>query len=288
MIDVLRIPVSKESLRAMPRAERGLFLLLGYAANQINLMSKLVVFSSNRTPPEHTEQMLSGAQTQMLGRLTIGVLHETWELIRSRFLGTILGNRYTPHLDAGGRAALVNLKRSFGGSNILNRIRNNYSFHPPYDSDVDDAFERAAADNDWDGDWNWFFSHHNFNSFYFLSDVVILHGIMNAVGETDLVKAQKKIMVEVRQVSEDMIQFIMSLTAALWVKYFGSEMVGEVCANVADAPTALDVWIPFFVEIPSDESAGEDRPEDAAPASDEKLSTARLALASSRAPFVIG
>ena len=26
-------------------------------------------------------------------------------------------------------------------------------------------------------------------------------------------------------------------------------MTGEVCANVADAPGAFDVWIPFFVEI---------------------------------------
>jgi hypothetical protein len=152
MIDVLRIPVSKETLRTMPKTERALFLLLGYAANQINLLSKLVIFSSNKTPPDQTEQMLSGAQTQMLGRLTIGVLHETWELIHKRFLGSPLGKEYTPKLDAGGTVALEKLKKTFGGSNILNKIRSNYAFHHPYDSDIHKAFERAAADKNWDED----------------------------------------------------------------------------------------------------------------------------------------
>jgi hypothetical protein len=285
MIDVLRIPVPKETLRAIPKAERALFLLLGYAANQINLFSKLVIFSSNKTPLEQPEQSLSGVQTQMLARILIGVLHETWELIRKRFLGTRLGKEYTPRLDANGQAALEQLKKNFVGSNILNKIRGNYAFHHPYDNDVDDAFLRAAADSNFDGDWNWFFSRHNYNSFYFMSDVVILHGILNAVGETDLVAAQKKVMGEVQHVSEDMTQFIMALTAAMWMKHFGPEMTGEICAKVDNAPDALGVWIPFFLEIPSEEPVASNQaaaPTDAASA---KLSVARSALARSRARF---
>ena len=54
----------------------------------------------------------------------------------------------------------------------------------------------------------------------------------------------------VRSVSENMSQFIMALTAAFWLKHFGAEMTGEVAANITDAPSAFDVWIPFFMEIP--------------------------------------
>ena len=36
-----------------------------------------------------------------------------------------------------------------------------------------------------------------------------MHGISNTIGETDLIAAQKKIMGEVSQVSQDMTQFIM-------------------------------------------------------------------------------
>jgi hypothetical protein len=59
MITVMKIPVSKDRLRAMPEDERAL-LILGYVANQINLLSKLVIFSSNKTP-DGVEQALSGA-----------------------------------------------------------------------------------------------------------------------------------------------------------------------------------------------------------------------------------
>jgi hypothetical protein len=249
MITVLRIPVSKDLLRKMPEEERALLILLGYVANQINLLSKLVIFSSNRTP-DGVEQALSAAQTQMLARLVIGVLNEGWELIRKRFLRSSIGRDYRPRLDAGGGAALAELQKTFGGSNIINKIRSNYAFHHPYNSDVNAAFETAANDPAWDGEWNWFFSHSAYNSFYFPSDFIIMHGMLAAVGETDLIAAQEKIMAVVRSASENMAQFIMALTAAFWVRHFGSEMTGEVCAEITGAPGAFDVWIPFFMEIP--------------------------------------
>jgi hypothetical protein len=249
MITVVKIPVPKDRLRAMPEDERALLILLGYVANQINLLSKLVIFSSNKTP-DGVEQALCGAQTQMLARLVVGVLNEGWELISKRFLQSPIGRDYRPRLDAGGTAALDQLKKTFGGSNIINKIRTNYAFHHPYNSDVNAAFEAASNDAAWDADWNWFFSHSAYNSFYFLSDVVIMHGMLSAVGETDLIAAQDKLMAEVRSVSENMSQFIMALTAAFWAKHFGSEMTGKVCSIISDAPGAFDVWIPFFMEIP--------------------------------------
>lgn len=141
----------------MPTDERALLILLGYVANQTTLLSKLVIFSSNRTPAG-VEQALCGAQVHMLARLAIGVLNEGWELISKRFLGSPIGRDYRPRLDAVGAAALDQLQKDFGGSNIINKIRSNYAFHHPHDSDVNGAFEAAASDAAWDKDWNWFFS----------------------------------------------------------------------------------------------------------------------------------
>jgi hypothetical protein len=36
----------------------------------------------------------------------------------------------------------------------------------------------------------------------------------------------------------------------LAMKHFGSEMTGEVCAKIDDAPSAFEVWMPFFMEFP--------------------------------------
>ena len=249
MVTVLKVPVSKDRLRAMPEDERALLILLGYVANQISLLSKLVIFSSNKTP-DGVEHALCAAQTQMLARLAIGVLNEGWELISKRFLGSRIGRDYRPRLDAEGKAALDQLQKTFGGSNVINKIRTNYAFHHRYNSDVNGAFEVACNDAVSDADWNWYFSHSGYNSFYFLSDLVIMHGMLGIVGETDLIAAQDKIMIEVRSVSENMSQFIISLTSAFWTMYLGTEMTGEVCSIIADAPGAFDVWIPFFMEIP--------------------------------------
>src|ERR1700730_18492696 len=72
MIQVYRIPVPKERLRAMPKDERVLFLLLGYVANQLSMLQKLLTFATNRTPAEEVERHATGVQTQMLIRLTAG------------------------------------------------------------------------------------------------------------------------------------------------------------------------------------------------------------------------
>ena len=114
MITLMKIPVSKDRLRAMPEDERALLILLGYVANQINLLSKLVIFSSNKTP-DGVEQALSGAQTQMLARLVIGVLNEGWELISKRFLGSPIGRDYRPRLVTVAKPRLTSCKRPLAG-----------------------------------------------------------------------------------------------------------------------------------------------------------------------------
>ena len=100
----------KDRLRAMPKEERALLFLLGYAANQITLFSKLVIFSSNKTPDNPVEEHLSNAQTQILARVAIGVLAEAWELIHKRFLGTRIGKEFAPKLNPAGRKALAEKK----------------------------------------------------------------------------------------------------------------------------------------------------------------------------------
>lgn len=235
----------------MAPAERSLFILLGYAANQLNLFSKLTLFSLNNTTDREPENFLSGAQSQMLLRMAVGVVHEAWvKIITARVMKTALGKEYIPRLDQGGADALDALKKLFGGSGVIASIRNNYAFHHPYDADVETAFERAAADAQWNDEWNWFFSQSNFNSFYFVSDIIMINGIMKEIGETNVFSAQERLMSEVRTAMNGMTTLIMALTTAMWRKHFGDELEAEVCANVSGAPGVFEFALPFFVEVP--------------------------------------
>lgn len=249
MIDVYRIPVPKERLWAMPKDERVLFLLLGYVANQLSMLQKLLTYSTNRTPTDEIEQHASGAQTQMLVRLTVGVLNEAWELVRTRFIETPMARDYLSRFDPPGQAAFSSLKQQFGGSNLLNKVRKNYAFHYPRSDDVDHAFKVICDNPDFDGLLNLYFSHHGFNSLYLLSDLVFVQGIAEQVGEPDLAATYKKLLGELSKASINLIEFTKAFTAAAWLKHFGQEMLAKDKVVVSGAPQVDDVWLPFFVEV---------------------------------------
>jgi len=254
MIRVVQIPLPKDQLRAVSKEERSLFLLLGYAANQITMLQKLMIFSSNKTPSETVEQPISGAQTQMLVRLLVGALHEAWLLIQKRFLGVPLGREYQDRLNHTGREALDGLKKYFGTSNILNTLRNNYAYHHPYDEDIDDAFIVAFGDDQSDDYWSLYLSESSINSFHFASDVVIVHGMMNATKATDLLAAQERITRDASLVAKLLTEFILDFSAAFVAKHFSvgntqCEILGREQASVKTAPSLLEFWLPFYFEL---------------------------------------
>jgi hypothetical protein len=250
MIKVYRIPVPKDRLRAMPKDERVLLLLLGYAANQLSMLQKFLNFATNRTPEAEFEQHMTGSQTQMLVRLLVGSLNEAWLLISTRFLQQPFAKEYLAKIDADGLDALGALKRQFGGSNLLNAVRNNYAFHYPRTDEAEAAFDAACNNPDLDDCWNLYFSHHGFNSSFFLSDLIFIHGISGKVAGATLETAQQELMREASGASSNLIEFAKAFFAAAWLRRFGTEIVAKDVMTVNDAPDVDQVWLPFFVEVP--------------------------------------
>ena len=185
----------------------------------------------------------------MLVRLTVGALNEPWELVRTRCIETTMAKDYLNLLDASGQEAFAGLKRQFGESNLLNKIRKNYAFHYPRSDDVEKAFESICNDPELGGLLNLYFSAHGFNSLFLLSDLVFIQGIAEKSEEPDLEAAQKKLMGEVSRASSNLIEFARAFTAAAWLRHFGQEMIARDMVAVTDAPNIDDVWLPFFVEV---------------------------------------
>lgn len=249
MLKVYRIPIPKDRLRAMPKDERVLFVLLGYASNQISMLQKLLTFATNRTPDTELEQHATGAQTQMLVRLTVGALNEAWEMVRTRFIETPMAQSYLPVLDADGQKAFAALKRQFGDSNLLNQVRTHFAFHYPKSDDVDEAVETVCDDPELGQFLNLYFSHHGFNSLFFVSDIIFIEGITKKSKEPNAEAAQKKLMQKVGAASRDVVDFARAFAAAAWLKHFGEEMLARDQVEIGDAPHVDDVVLPFFVEV---------------------------------------
>jgi hypothetical protein len=249
MIDILRIPIPKERLNSIPENERALFFLLGYAANQIIMFQKLLLFAVNSPTNESVEGQVHGVQIEMLLRLMVGIIWETWNLITKRFIQQPIGREYQDLLDDAGKRALSDLKKQFGKSNLIATLRNNFAFHLPKTEEMEAAFKAAYNDPNFDEEWNLYFSRDKFNSLYLLSDIVLIHAIFNSIDESDFAAGQRRIMQEVTAAANGMVEFIHAFTTALWKRHIAPHMDATVCATIENAPGIFEVQLPFFVEL---------------------------------------
>jgi hypothetical protein len=183
-------------------------------------------------------------------RLLIGVLWEAWRLVE-RFLRTEVGKEFVPKLDPPARDALARLKKSFGGSNLIATVRNDFCFHHPKPDDMVAAFKIAAASAEMeDADWGVYFTRTLLNTFYFVSDYVFAHGIARAVDGASVNAAHEKLLMSLAPVANDFSEVAHGFVAALYLKYFGpDDLVMTVVANVANAPNLDDLRLPFYVDV---------------------------------------
>ena len=251
VLDILRMDVGKDLLGKMAKEERCLFLALGHASNQVNALWKLVIVLTNGDESDPVKQRLEGAQTQIFVRLTIGAMQEAWRLVEGRFLKRPLGREYLPLLDAPAAAALDRLKKRFGKLNRLAVIRNNYAFHHPETDEVDAAFEKAAAEQGTeDADWAIYFNKALLNTFFFVSDFILVHGMANALAEADVNEAHRQLLGEMAPVAHDLSEFTFGFALAIFRRYVGEELTMTLVAKVKDAPDIDELRFPFLVATP--------------------------------------
>jgi hypothetical protein len=249
VIAVYEFDVPRDKLLAMPIDERGFLLSLGYASNHVQMLQKLSIFSLNNDPRNQTEETLCAAQTQMILRLLIGALHESWKIIESRFIGTALGAEYAPRIDAEGSAALQSLTAMFEESALLSIIRSNFSFHFPNDKVLDAAVRDASSRTGDDELWRLYFSQYGFNSFFLVADLMAVHGIMRLLRETDHVATQKRMMRDVRVAADSLFTFTNAFFAAAWLKNFGPTLDARSIVEIPTPPPMDTIKLPFFVNM---------------------------------------
>jgi hypothetical protein len=250
MLKITRIALPKEQLQKLTVAERSLFLLLGYASNQINALWKLVVVATNPGTKDPVEEQVSGAQTQIFVRLLIGIMREALKLIDKRFLGSTLGKEYVPLLSPDAKGALDRLKKRFGAPDKFVVIRDNFAFHHPSLDDVETAFQLAVKSDGDNTHWCMYLENALLNTFFFVSDFVLVHGIAKAMGEADLNEAHRKLLGDIAPIANDLSTFAFGFAEAIFIKYFG-ELTATRVADINDSPNIEDLRLPWFVETTS-------------------------------------
>ena len=246
------MPISREQFRTLPQDERALILLMGHALNQIAVLVKLVTFSTNKDPEDAIEGRVSAAQSQIILRFLFGTIVETWEFVRRADNQKIIG-RYLPILGENGAESYKKLRTYFGRSNLLYKLRNNFSYHYPSAEQIEQGFDAIPPD-DQGLPWEWYLSETNTNSFYFSCEMTVGFGvIMQVQGEPNAMAAFGKVLREAIQIANSMQHFLMPLMRAMLLKHFGPSILDiQEGTTIAGAPSLYEFWIPFFAEPPAD------------------------------------
>ena len=116
------MPVPKQTLSRMPENERDFFLLAGHFANELIILNKLHIITTQGFSSDKIPNRGALVQAMFIGKLFVGKLNEGWGLLRKRYFGTALSRDYDPHLDEETLEALRRLKQYFGNPNIIRNI----------------------------------------------------------------------------------------------------------------------------------------------------------------------
>jgi hypothetical protein len=246
MIEVFTIPISKAQFRTLPPKERAMVLVSGHILNQIGVLVKLVLFSTNNDLPDNVEGKASGCQSQILLRFLIAVLSEACVYFEDR---NDLIAVYLPDIHKEGQEAYAKLQAFFDKKGLLRMIRNNYLYHYPNDKNVEKAFEAIPEDETWE----WYLSHANTNSMYLSSELVLGSGMMNATGKETPAEAFGLAMAKTMELANAMPDFLMRLVEVIGVKYLGANfLIPQSHININDAPGLGTFCLPFYAERPGD------------------------------------
>jgi hypothetical protein len=140
-MDIYPIRFSKALLNKVPEDERTFHLMAGQLANDLNILSKLIIMLLNHASEQELLRRANTTSAILLIKLLAGRLNEGWELMCRQFFPSkqsdgkrqsdhvSIYDRYVVDFDDYAKAQLDNIQRYFGKKNIVRTIRNRASFH---------------------------------------------------------------------------------------------------------------------------------------------------------------
>jgi hypothetical protein len=250
-MEVHRVILNRTQLAAMPESERVLLLLLAYASNEINVLSKLILMMRNDDSPSPIHDAVEMGQIFILMRLLIGKLHEAWELFKNRVqCDRSIATTHIPRLPPEAAAALEALKRHFGAGSALSKIRNKISFHY---SDKENLTEASFQQLPQSEPLQFYLTKTAGNSFYHAAELIVQLAAINLMRAppTDPInsasaeaRAFEALCGEIIEVSRDISELFGHLIAMLTENIVDS-MVTE---QVTDGPKMSTFLLPYFFD----------------------------------------
>jgi len=238
---VFKAVISKDQLTSVTEQERVFFLSIGHFANEVNVLQKMLLWSSDFDAQPDAVLKANITSALVFLRLLAGKLKEGHNLLSKYYFGARLSHSYDALLSKVAYDALAFLKQYFSKKNDVDHIRNNYAFHySPLKAnaelmDVPDDLELFVAE-----DYG--------NTLYYAQEVLANRALFRSLGDEDLQKSFSKLIEEVLEVAKYFSVFTTGFMEALLNQH--AELLDGVAQPVelGTLPCLLDVQIPWFTD----------------------------------------
>lgn len=141
-LKIYEIKLDRTAIDQMPPDARRILFLLGHIANEINTLSRLLIFSVHHES-DKIVRMYGEARAATILRLLCGMTFEGLLTVQRSILGSPFGKAYIQHLTKDGQTALDRVRAHLGNTKLIADIRNAYSFHLPTHDQIDQAYSRV-------------------------------------------------------------------------------------------------------------------------------------------------
>jgi hypothetical protein len=219
VIEIYQITFSKAQLDATPEDERIFYLMAGQLANDLNFLTKLLMFAINPVdgPPVRARVNTSLAMFQV--RLLAGRLHEGWKMMKGKAFRDIY-KKYETELSDETKTKLATLKNYFGrNTNLVERVRNRIGFH----SDVElfkegyKAFPPEEMFVDYLGEARG-------HCLYFSGEIINVFAMTKLVPNADWRKVVDQIARETTNIAYQITDVILDFMKVFMARYIGDTL----------------------------------------------------------------
>ncbi|HBL23361.1 MAG TPA: hypothetical protein DDZ40_04515 [Deltaproteobacteria bacterium] len=211
-----KLVLSKTQFDLLPEKERILFVQIGHLANELTVLTKLLIFAHTDSNLEVVRRAYT-MQASVIARICIGKLFEGWRLLENSLFATSLSKKYEGKLPKVGAEILENLKKYFGKKNLIPEIRNKFSFHNPSSEIINNLLFSIPKE----AELHLYLGTQHANSNYYLSEEIISRAMLNCVQSDNLQQAMDKVYKELLQVSGWFVEFCGHCMATLAEEHSG-------------------------------------------------------------------
>lgn len=145
-MNIYRGRLNKAELLSLPDHERKLFCAIAHLQNEINILLRAVLWSSDFSSDNEAEIQGQVSTSLFFVKLLAGKLREGWTLLEKFFFShKSLSNDFRAHASLKQKEALEALSRYFGKANVIHDVRTDFAFH--YSPEDLDAFLQQRLTN---------------------------------------------------------------------------------------------------------------------------------------------